>query len=120
MWHRCCHCWDAAEARLLQEEVELGVGRRVDRDLKQWREDVVQQLLKVLDDPLRLVDVVQARDLQKDPHIDMSQQKKNTETFRDRGGRTSAAGIQALTALLIMRDMGQAHACSSSPASTHS
>ena len=38
---------------------------RVDCDLEQRREDVVQQLLKVLDDPLRLVDVVQARDLQK-------------------------------------------------------
>ncbi len=52
-------------ARLLQEEVELRVGRRVDRDLKQRRKDVVQQLLKILDDALRLVDVVQARHLQR-------------------------------------------------------
>ena len=48
----------------LEEEVELGVGVGVDGDLKQGREDVVQQLLKVVHQALRLVDVVQPRYLQ--------------------------------------------------------
>ena len=43
--------------------MELRVGVGVDSDLKQRREDVVQQLLKVVHQALRAVDVVQARDL---------------------------------------------------------
>lgn len=50
-------------SHLLEEEVELGVGVGVDGDLEEGREDVVQQLLKIVDQALRLVDVVQSRDL---------------------------------------------------------
>jgi len=38
--------------------VQLRVGVGVDGDLKERREDVVQQLLKVVDQALRLVDVI--------------------------------------------------------------
>ena len=37
-------------ACLFQEQVELGVGVGVQSDLKQRHKDVVQQLLKVVDD----------------------------------------------------------------------
>jgi hypothetical protein len=47
----------------LEEEVQLGVGVRVHSDLKQGREYVVQQLLKVVYQALRFIDVIQARNL---------------------------------------------------------
>ena len=46
-------------AHILEEEVQLGTGVGVPRDLKEGVEDVVQQLLKVLDDALLLVHIVQ-------------------------------------------------------------
>ena len=53
--------------------MQLGVGVGVDGDLKQGREDVVQQLLKVVHQALRLVDVVQPRDLhQQTPHHELT------------------------------------------------
>lgn len=51
------------EFHLLEEEVQLGVRVGVDSDLEQRREDVVKQLLKVVHQALRLVDVVQPRNL---------------------------------------------------------
>lgn len=43
--------------------MQLWVGGGVHRDLEQRRKDVVQQLLKVVQQPLLLVHVVQPRDL---------------------------------------------------------
>ena len=53
----------ALDTHLFEEEVELGVGVGVDGDLKEGCEDVVQQLLKIVHQSLRLVDVVQPRNL---------------------------------------------------------
>lgn len=47
-----------------QEEVQLRVRVGVDGDLEERLENVLQQLLKVFNDALRPVDVVQPRDLQ--------------------------------------------------------
>ncbi len=49
---------------LLEEEMELRVGVGVQSDFKQRHEDVVQQLLKVVNDPRGLVDIIQPRQLQ--------------------------------------------------------
>lgn len=46
-------------AHVLEEEVQLGVGVGVPSDLKEGVKDVVQQLLKVLNDALLLVHIVQ-------------------------------------------------------------
>ena len=46
-------------AYILEEEVQLRVGVGVLGHFKEWLEDVVQQLLKVLNDPLLLVHIVQ-------------------------------------------------------------
>ena len=48
-----------SEAYTLEEEVQLRVGVGVLGHFKQWVEYVVQQLLKVLNDALLLVNVVQ-------------------------------------------------------------
>ena len=53
----------------LEEEVELRVGVRVACDLEQRDEDILQQLLKIFNDALRLVDVVQPRDLHHKTYI---------------------------------------------------
>lgn len=55
---------DCRRTYLLEEEVQLRVGVGVQRDFEQRHEDVVQQLLKVVDDPGRLVHVVQPWQLQ--------------------------------------------------------
>lgn len=49
----------SCRAYILEEEVQLGVGVGVPGDLKEGVEDVVQQLLKVLNDALLLVHTVQ-------------------------------------------------------------
>ena len=48
-------CW----AYILEEEVQLGVGVGIPGDLKEGVEDIVQQLLKVLNDALLLVHIIQ-------------------------------------------------------------
>ena len=53
---------------ILQEEMELGVAVGVLGHLKQGVEDVVQQLLKVLNDALLLVHIVQPWQLQVSHH----------------------------------------------------
>ena len=54
---------------LLEEKVELGMGVRVQRDFKQRHKDVVQQLLKVVDDAGGLVHIIQPRQLHHPGHI---------------------------------------------------
>lgn len=58
-WHICTpttHCFE--------EEVELGVAVRVAGDLKQGVENVIQQLLEIVNEPLFLVHVVEPWNLQ--------------------------------------------------------
>ena len=58
-WHIC-----SPASHRFEEEVELGVAVRVAGNLKQWVEDVIQQLLKIVDEPLLLVHIVEPGNLQ--------------------------------------------------------